>query len=76
METAEAGSKEKPMTGILLPRCHLCGKVPEKGIRGGIRIRKTFICEQCESHIVFLQAGDSQYQTVLEQIKKYGRNSY
>ncbi|MDD2372888.1 MAG: sigma factor G inhibitor Gin [Syntrophomonadaceae bacterium] len=68
METAEAGGKS--ITGVLLPRCHLCGEVPENGIRGGIRIRKTFICEKCESHIVSLQAGGSKYQMVLEQLKK------
>ena len=40
MKTETRGN-EKPITGVLLPRCHICGEVPEKGIRGGIRIRKT-----------------------------------
>jgi hypothetical protein len=69
METETHGN-EKPITGVLLPRCHICGQVPEKGIRGGIRIRKTFICDKCELYIVSLQTGCSEYQAVLEELKK------
>lgn len=60
----------EPITGVLLPRCHICKEVPKKGIRGGIRIRKSFICEKCESHIVALQTGCSEYHIVLEKLKK------
>jgi hypothetical protein len=66
----ETCGNEKPIIGVLLPRCSLCGEVPEKGIRGGIKIRKSFICEKCESHIVALQTGCSEYQVVLEKLKK------
>jgi len=64
------GSNNTPSAGIVLPRCHFCGQVPERGIRGGIRIRKVFICERCESQIVSLQAGCSEYRYLLEEIKK------
>jgi hypothetical protein len=68
METGTRGNEE-PITGVLLPRCHLCQEVPEKGIKGGIKIRKSFICEKCESHVISLQAGCSEYHVVLEQLK-------
>ncbi|MGS0763090.1 sigma factor G inhibitor Gin [Syntrophomonas curvata] len=71
MEMPEAcGNNNTRTAGILLPRCHFCGQVPEKGIRGGIRIRKAFICERCEAHIVSLQAGCSEYRYLLEELKK------
>lgn len=69
MET-ETSDNKQTITGVLLPRCHICREVPEKGIRGGIRVKKSFICEKCEAHIVALQAGSSEYQVVLEKLKK------
>ena len=68
METC--GNSQARTAGMVLPRCHFCGQVPEKGIRGGIKIRKVFICDRCESHIVSLQTGCSEYRYMLEKLKK------
>jgi hypothetical protein len=71
MEIAGAGGKQKiSATGVILPRCHLCGEVPEKGLRGGIKIKKIFICERCETQIVSLQVGCSEYNYLLQELKK------
>lgn len=70
MEEMEPSGKGAGTTGVLLPRCHLCGNVPEKGIRGGVKIKRVFICEQCEQQIVTLQIGTDNYQYLIEELKK------
>lgn|GEM_PF-1507344 len=70
MVELEYNREEGKGRGILLPRCYLCGNVPKGGIRGGVKIKKAFICEQCEQQIVSLQAGTSNYQNLIEEIKK------
>jgi hypothetical protein len=56
--------------GILLPICHICNQVPEKGIRGGIRVKKAFICTKCEQEMVFTKVGTHAYMKLLEKIKQ------
>jgi predicted SprT family Zn-dependent metalloprotease len=63
----EAGSYT---AAIILPRCHLCGEVPEKGIRGVIKIGKVFICEKCEKQIVSIPVGSTKYSHLLKGLKK------
>ncbi|MEA1960560.1 MAG: sigma factor G inhibitor Gin [Bacillota bacterium] len=55
--------------GQLLPRCSICGCVPEDGIAGGIRIRNTFICKSCEQRIVLIDIGSVEYEFLLGKIK-------
>jgi len=56
--------------GILLPRCIMCGQVPQGGIRGGIRIKKAFICTPCEQQLIHSDVGSIKYQILLEKIKQ------
>ncbi|HEX3011770.1 MAG TPA: sigma factor G inhibitor Gin [Syntrophomonadaceae bacterium] len=56
--------------GVLLPRCHFCGEVPPGGIRGGIKVKKAFICIKCEEEIVSLQVGAPGYSELLEKLKR------
>jgi len=56
--------------GVLLPRCYLCGEVPSQGIHGGVKIRKAFICCECEQDIVNMEVGSIYYQTVINKLKE------
>lgn len=56
--------------GVLLPRCYFCSEVPPEGIRGGIKLKKAFICRRCEKEIVSLQVGAPGYQELLEKLKR------
>jgi len=59
-----------PEKGILLPRCYLCGEVPSQGIHGGVKIRKAFICSDCEQDIVHMEVGSVPYQTVINKLRE------
>lgn len=56
-------------TAVILPRCKICGNVPEKGIAGGMKFRRAFICNECEKKIVSLDVGSQEYQMILATIK-------
>lgn len=55
--------------GILLPRCILCEQVPNDGIRGGIRVKRAFICTKCEQQLIQSDVSSIDYQKILEKIK-------
>lgn len=59
--------------GQLLPQCVLCEEVPLRGIAGGYLINGMFLCESCESAILNLEVGSSQYKYYLERIKRFLR---
>ena len=60
---------QKGSGGKLYPICAICGSIPEKGICGGIRLKKGFICYSCERKIVGLAVGEGQYEEIREKIK-------
>ena len=66
----EAKKRMIKSIGVLLPRCYFCGEVPPGGIRGGIKVKKAFICIKCEKEIVSLQVGTPGYDELLEKIKQ------
>jgi hypothetical protein len=55
---------------MILPRCHICSEVPPLGIRGGIRLKKTFICSACEQQLVQTEVATAQYLRILEKLKE------
>lgn len=55
--------------GNLLPRCTICNQVPREGIWGGIKLKKAFICTQCEQEIANADVSSNNYQILLEKIK-------
>lgn len=55
--------------GKLLPVCSICQQVPTAGIRGGMKIKKSFICQSCETEIVNLTVGSAHYAEILDKIK-------
>ncbi len=55
--------------GVLLPRCTLCEQVPAGGLRDGIRIKRAFICTQCEQSLTHSDIGSIYYHIMLEKIK-------
>ena len=67
MNDSESGRNKGK--GVLLPRCYICGEVPEEGIRGGIKLKRAFICTRCEQDIIAADVGSSQYRRLLEKIK-------
>jgi hypothetical protein len=73
MDVPEAKSCGEELRGILLPRCHICNQVPERGIRGGIRVKKAFICSKCEQEMVFMKVGTRAYLKLIEKIKQIFR---
>lgn len=62
--------KKDSQNAVLLPRCHFCGKVPVAGIKGGWKIKKVFICWECENKIINLDIGSSDYMQVVEKLRK------
>jgi Inhibitor of sigma-G Gin. len=61
---------DHPVQAVLLPRCTLCGEVPPAGIRGGIKLRKAFICTSCEQQLIHSDVGSTKYHEFLEKIKQ------
>lgn len=61
---------ESQVQGVLLPRCIMCGEVPPGGIRGGIKLKKIFICTACEQQLIHSEVGSSKYQDFLQKIKQ------
>lgn len=60
----------------LLPHCVVCGKVPPKGIMGGIFVRRQFICDCCEKEIVALDRSvlpEEKYLAVAGKLKRLWR---
>jgi len=55
--------------GKLLPRCLICGEVPEGGIRDGLKLKKGFICGGCERKIVYLEPGSLEYEDIVGKLK-------
>ncbi|HNX28892.1 MAG TPA: sigma factor G inhibitor Gin [Syntrophomonadaceae bacterium] len=53
----------------LLPICSICQRVPKNGIRGGIRIKKGFICHYCEEEMASLRVESPLYEEIKEKIK-------
>lgn len=53
----------------LFPVCAICGQIPKKGIRGGIRLKKGFICSSCETEIVGLTTETYLYDQIKDKIK-------
>lgn len=53
----------------LLPRCAICENVPAEGIAGGMKIRRAFICNQCEEKIVTMDVGSQEYHAMVSTIK-------
>ncbi|WP_054695263.1 sigma factor G inhibitor Gin [Syntrophomonas palmitatica] len=55
--------------GMLVPRCAICEKVPQGGIREGIKIRRGFICTNCERMIIGVDAGSNEYNQILLKLR-------
>lgn len=70
MEKTAASVQETPDKGVLLPRCIVCQQVPARGIAGGFKIRKAFICHHCEQEILNLDTGSPAYQQIINRLKQ------
>ena len=56
--------------GILLPRCQICNQVPAQGIKGGIKIKRAFLCNKCEQELIHIKVGSADYQIMVEKVKQ------
>lgn len=70
MKYEQVPSELPRVKGQLLPRCVLCEEVPVNGIARGYLINGMFLCETCESTIIELEVGSSQYKHYVERIKR------
>lgn len=59
--------------GRLLPCCSVCGQVPPEGIHGGIKIKKFFLCRECERTILTVEIGSPEYEKLMYKLKKMVR---
>lgn len=55
--------------GILLPCCSVCGEVPALGIHGGIKLKRFFICRECEWAILTVEVGSPDYEMLMDKLK-------
>ena len=58
---------------IVLPVCSFCSQVPAQGIKGGIKVGKAWLCEACELKIMLTEVGSSDYEILLEKIRRVWR---
>ncbi len=75
-QTEEDMQAIKPGFGgkaIVLPVCNFCNQVPAKGIKGGIKLGKAWLCQACERKIMLTEVGSSDYEIMLQKIKKVWR---
>lgn len=61
--------REEKSRGILLPCCSICNEVPDGGIAGGFRIKKGFICKNCERLIISLDISSPAYHDVMQKLR-------
>jgi len=61
--------RQEKQTGVLLPCCAICEQVPPEGIKGGIKIRRGFICSDCEKTIIGIDASSREYNRILLKIR-------
>lgn len=51
----------------ILPKCKLCGHIPEKGLRDGFFLLGAFFCSSCEQKIVLSDVdSDKEYAELLD----------
>ncbi len=53
------------------PKCSFCGSI--WGFTGGIMVRSSFICIQCEKNIIASDAGSPRYSYYVRGLKKIWR---
>ncbi|MGI5921709.1 MAG: sigma factor G inhibitor Gin [Syntrophomonadaceae bacterium] len=70
MDRQKVDGNKKESKAVILPVCHICNQVPEGGIRGGIRLKKAFICTRCEQKIVVVKVGTPDYRMLMEKLKQ------
>jgi superfamily II helicase len=70
MRRAFVPTISEPARANILPRCTICNQIPKEGIRGGIKLKKAFICTRCEQDIANVDVGSASYQILLEKIKR------
>jgi len=76
IQTEEDRQAMKPCYGgktTVLPVCSFCNQVPAQGIKGGIKVGKAWLCQACELKIMLAEVGSSDYEIMLEKIKRVWR---
>ncbi|MGI6434014.1 MAG: sigma factor G inhibitor Gin [Syntrophomonadaceae bacterium] len=49
----------------VVPRCSVCHQIPRAGIRGGLKLCKAFLCQECESILMATPVGSSDYHRIM-----------
>ena len=56
----------------VFPKCALCLKTPQEGIRGGQLVARRFFCLTCLEDVMRLSPVDPSYDRVLEGLGGFG----
>ncbi|RNC28650.1 MAG: hypothetical protein AWM53_01310 [Candidatus Dichloromethanomonas elyunquensis] len=54
----------------IFPKCAICGENPKNGLFDGIRLANRLICSYCEGSIIASQPDTSEYQSIVNCIKR------
>lgn len=56
--------------GKVLPYCYICEQVPERGIKGVLKLGRKFICRECENKIITCDINSPDYEKIIKIIKE------
>ena len=69
-ECLESGRKRK-----IVPWCMICGEVPERGICGGMKLNRHFLCHECETLLINTPIGSETYHRMMEGMRHLFKHS-
>lgn len=55
--------------GCVVPRCSVCQRIPVAGIRGGLKLGRAFLCQECEAVLMETQVGSLEYHRIMEGLR-------
>lgn len=60
-----SSAQASPPKDCVVPRCSICKQIPVGGIRGGFKLRRAFLCLNCESIIMATPVGSDDYHRIM-----------
>lgn len=73
MNQSEKGVQAiETMNGVkatVLPVCSFCSQIPKQGIKGVMRVGKAWLCQACETKIMLLEVGSTDYEIMIDKMR-------